>query len=517
MAFFNIPQSVKLGYLPFSQYWGVSAITDESMGQGLYTFKRQVASKTNVNLSLYPTSLASENLNNKSSKYNNYSLLNICPTSIKHGFKEDLANQMLQIYGGALSGNYGIELDDILQCIPSIQIREFLPDSRLDQLFDMFTDIFGSQDESNESQESKITDISKRIFNNNSNIQTKLCMLFEKLATKIENSVNLNEHALAIENSIPNKFSIVDLPFNIYTRLQKAKTTNFYELPVFNYKQSIYQSDGTPGWSSGSIDIESITGMLPGPIGKLVSSGGIIGNTLKTLTNSVGINMVKWWDAKSGSKVIEPALTIELDLFNDEEQAAVNNFVFITQLIGNNKWIQYNIFRHSSNLYDIKFPWLNKRLFMCTGKFEVTAKGVMRRFSFHDKNDLLEKLRNKYYNGNAIGDIYIPDVYHVKLTFQSLLPDNFNTYMFGYAIQTPITNVTVYDDLPVYTKIMKGIKDAFVETFLGDIKKKEQEILAEEEAARKAAEEKAKQEQLKNSGSTPNAGTGNTENTTPNQ
>jgi len=36
--------------------------------------------------------------------------------------------------------------------------------------------------------------------------------------------------------------------------------------------------------------------------------------------------------------------------------------------------------------------------------------------------------------------IKIPDVYHVELTFESLLPDNFNNYLFKYSHNSNIIN-----------------------------------------------------------------------------
>lgn len=44
--------------------------------------------------------------------------------------------------------------------------------------------------------------------------------------------------------------------------------------------------------------------------------------------------------------------------------------------------------------------------------------------------------------------IKIPDVYRVQMNFQSILPANFNNYIFAYAENA--SHITKYKDGPVY-------------------------------------------------------------------
>lgn len=96
------------------------------------------------------------------------------------------------------------------------------------------------------------------------------------------------------------------------------------------------------------------------------------------------------------------------------------------------------MFQHSSNLYDVKIEGLN-RLFACAASFDVTYDGVLRNPSeeFYKR---LEGHVNENYGGKAFVKngikannlIKIPDIYRVNMTFKSLLPANFNNFMYTY-------------------------------------------------------------------------------------
>lgn len=73
------------------------------------------------------------------------------------------------------------------------------------------------------------------------------------------------------------------------------------------------------------------------------------------------------------------------------------------------------------------------RLFMCAATFKVDAVGVLRTPSRDFLTTLASKHSNKYSISNAYDlckYIRIPDIYRVTLTFESLLPDSFNNYIY---------------------------------------------------------------------------------------
>jgi hypothetical protein len=108
-------------------------------------------------------------------------------------------------------------------------------------------------------------------------------------------------------------------------------------------------------------------------------------------------------------------------LFNDTAEAALNNFIFVNTLVPNNMWVQYNMFQHSTAVYDVKIEGLN-RLYACAGDFDVTYEGVLR----DPPVDWYWKLR-KHFNSNMSPAfeqnimnnklIKIPDIYRVKMKF----------------------------------------------------------------------------------------------------
>lgn len=139
-------------------------------------------------------------------------------------------------------------------------------------------------------------------------------------------------------------------------------------------------------------------------------------------------------------------------------------------LVPNNKWVQYNMFQHSSSLYDVKIEGLN-RLFACAGDFKVTYEGVLRDPTKEWLNELVSKHANscmdtEKFKKNVIENklIKIPDVYRVQMSFQSLLPANFNNYIFNYAENAShITKYTgnessVYQQSVIAPLIAKAIK-----------------------------------------------------------
>ena len=90
-------------------------------------------------------------------------------------------------------------------------------------------------------------------------------------------------------------------------------------------------------------------------------------------------------------------------------------------------------------MYDVKIEGIN-RLFACSGNFAVSYDGVLRTPPAAWVHNLCEKHCNRAFNSSALESailndnlIKIPDVYHVTLQFQSLLPANFNNFLFAYS------------------------------------------------------------------------------------
>ncbi len=87
---------------------------------------------------------------------------------------------------------------------------------------------------------------------------------------------------------------------------------------------------------------------------------------------------------------------------------------------------------------------------MCSGAFSCKYKGVMRNMTDDFVKQLFKKHGNPYLTNRMNPGVFInnnsvkiPDVYEVTLNFTSLLPDNFNQYLFQYAMKNSITRSSV--------------------------------------------------------------------------
>ena len=358
-----------------------------------------------------------------------------------------------------------ITISDILNTIPGVQIREFLPDTRLDQCINMFVDLFssmkkvisGEKDQSDSSTSQKDPNKNKKdsedsLFSKIKNVAwyTMKYMVGATSPDFFDDLGRLNDLPFSSykqeiydsfkmfgkATSAPGYF-VMTFPYTLYYRLQTCVTTNIYEIPAAQSSKTILASgSGMAGWTDGGSDFMSAGGFR---ISDLLGKIPLVGGIANMILGNIGINYMPWWNASSGSKTKEPQIELTFDLFNDNADAALMNFIFVNTLVPNNKWIQYNMFQHSSALYDVKIEGIN-RLFACAGDFTVTYEGVLRDPPISWISQLVSKHANKNMNPDAFEMniiknklIKIPDVYRVKMTFQSLLPANFNNYIFAYA------------------------------------------------------------------------------------
>lgn len=151
-------------------------------------------------------------------------------------------------------------------------------------------------------------------------------------------------------------------------------TTNIYEIPAPTESKAIASSSGQDGWTNGGSDLMSAGGFR---VSDALSKIPLVGSIANMILGNIGVNYMPWWNASNGTNTKEPEVTIKFDLFNDNFEAAMMNFIFVNTLIPNNKWVQYNMFQHSSNIYDVKIEGIN-RLYACAGNFNVTYDGVLR-------------------------------------------------------------------------------------------------------------------------------------------
>lgn len=131
----------------------------------------------------------------------------------------------------------------------------------------------------------------------------------------------------------------------------------------------------------------------------------------------------------------------------------------------------------------MKIEGLN-RLFACAASFNVTYDGVLRNPPKNFFGKAVDPIDGGRWDSldvhvsKAVGDketflknlydnnmIKIPDVYHVEMSFKSLLPSNFNNFI--YAFSRNINHMTEYKDKSPY---QSGIGGALGKT-IGDFAK----------------------------------------------
>ena len=280
-------------------------------------------------------------------------------------------------YTHAPGGSEKIEYNEFLDLIPSIQIREYVPDAKLTQMFKWFSYLkkgfdAGLRNIDNISfSASEVGNEVKKIMGKISKTMKELTSGDAKLLANVVAGLAHYYQDKGFNLGSDDGFAVLFLPFILYYRLTTTHTNNIYELP-YSMENDIFQSDGTYGWGSSTGGADDFGLMKAGkaisdsPIGKLAQS--IMGNSIK-------VNVMPSFQPDGEAK--GDTINISFDLINDSAEAAINNFLFCHTLFGNNKWLQYGFVQAGSSVYDVKLPGAN-RYFMCSGEFKCKGKGVFR-------------------------------------------------------------------------------------------------------------------------------------------
>ena len=418
VSFLRIPGNIKQDFAPFQAVPGG--------GMQKFTFKNSRKAQSGCHINMVPSSISKN-----TTLFNN-------DLSFKH---QKIAQKF----------------ENILDLLPSITIREYLPDTKLDQSLnffqDMYTNIFKGHEKKEQQDPGKeTTDTAKK----SKDLTDKLKNVVNKIMEKIDSEGWLSEIAPDDVEGQPGGSgkeytSIVKFPFFLYSKLQSCTTTNIYELPCVPANNAMYNSNGHPGW-----DGNGYMRLLP----DVAKNIPVLGKMLDTLFGNLGINFTPWWDAASGTRTPGPEIELKFSLFNDSKDAAIANFIFVQTIIAHSRWIQYGIMQHSSSLYDVSLAGIGKQ-YACMGTFDVMYKGTLRTPSEQLLSELVSKVGSRYPNKTNVANtltIKIPDVYDVSMKFQSLLPQNFNTFIYNFAQQDMMTMATAKQESG-FTRLTNAIKE----------------------------------------------------------
>lgn len=209
-----------------------------------------------------------------------------------------------------------LNIDDIISTLPGISIREFLPDTRLDQCLDFFKDMFSAMSEVIMSAKDVggKTDIDKQ-----KNLMEKIWDCAKFTVDYMTGNGDCSFLSDVFGGSGGIRSYVHDFPFTLYYKLQSCTTTNIYEVPAMCEGKPILWSDGKPGWGDGS-DIMGAGGFR---VSGLLNKIPLVGQLAEMILGNIGINYMPWWNAESGAKVAAPEVNIKFDLFNDNVMKAV--------------------------------------------------------------------------------------------------------------------------------------------------------------------------------------------------
>ncbi len=187
--------------------------------------------------------------------------------------------------------------------------------------------------------------------------------------------------------------AIYGLPYVLMKALFATEAGSTLELPFpVVGTNPLMMSDSSYGWGQGDHTYS--------PFGH---SSAIVGAVLKTLAINITPTFAP---GKGGGETSK--LTLTFDLINDTLQKFEAHKAFTQGIVSQNMWIQYGLVQGPGALYDIKVgDYMG--YFMCTGNIQVTPKGTWRKHGIND----------------------IPDIFGVTMTFSSLLPNNYNTWLWG--------------------------------------------------------------------------------------
>lgn len=278
--------------------------------------------------------------------------------------------------------------------------------------------------------------LGETVYNSLGANQGELITAAKNLTTAVKQGFNSTLSKMAFRE-IPNKDSyniLYDVGSALYRRIISGVYMNKYILPFNNIKQYL-EFDDTNSWNVQSA-LES----------KLFS----------TVANIIGVYAptLRWDMHGDGTKF--PAITFTINLFNRNYSTFLKNYTLLNSLIPGAMWSQNGLIQTASTLYDVDIEG-RTRFFFAAAKMSATFEGRIRRYPFTAQlqarlngTDVLD--HNVISNGplgkaqvlesiNVINQDfsivplripeYIPDVYKLEITIQSLLPNNLNTYLMG--------------------------------------------------------------------------------------
>jgi hypothetical protein len=218
---------------------------------------------------------------------------------------------------------------------------------------------------------------------------------------------------------------VMDIPSFFYTGMVMGKFIRKAELPY--YGDYYMHAKGYDGWSTTTIQ-SALGGMSD--ILKKFGLGGL------------NIPLYPQFQLEGlGPECDE--ITVEVNLYNDTFKNFVDNIIFINAFVPGAFWIQSGLLQRGSNFFQVEIPG-RCVYYLCKADFEVTCVGKSRALNPTVNTDAettgdftrLPPIVKDPFRQYMVEDLrgrppLIPDIYKLKCKFMSILPNNFNTYLYS--------------------------------------------------------------------------------------
>jgi hypothetical protein len=129
-------------------------------------------------------------------------------------------------------------------------------------------------------------------------------------------------------------------------------------------------------------------------------------------------------------------ITVEVNLFNDSFEHLINNTLFLHSFVPGAFWIQSGLLQRGSNFFQVEIPG-RCIYYLCKMDCEVTCIGKSRKLNPKVKSSSLTS-NDFMYLPPIVADTFdadvpalVPDIYKLKCKFMSILPNNYNSYLYS--------------------------------------------------------------------------------------
>lgn len=322
-------------------------------------------------------------------------------------------------------------MDDMLDKVPYIVVKEFFFKNQVDTMVNFVQKIGGLVKEAFTSPEDSTTE------NTQVDAQSTTSSSLKDKATTLMNKIK------SVFQEFPTpQAAVIDLPYILYVGLRKRLYGNTYIFPyIVDEGTVINQSSNEPEWGDEN------GGFLQGlrkSLGHVVEMiGGMASGLTGSMARPVGdLFPAPTWNGPKGEK---PSFKMDLMLINDNALKARNNYMCVNTIIHNNRSMQKAIMNFPGALYELWLP-TGQRHLMCTGSFELSPLGLNR----HPPSKFFDDAGVQgatWRIGSSDGRVaqmqqphdekteVIPDGYKLSITFKSCLDNNMNSSVFQYYVK----------------------------------------------------------------------------------